>query len=71
MIPHKIYPNMTIFSNINASMPIDDFSLKGFGPSNLKATEGANFKDVLSGCCFKKKFNQINDEPEIDMKDNQ
>ena len=29
------------------------------------------FKDVLSGCCFKKKFNQINDEPEIDMKDNQ
>ena len=49
MIPNKIYPNINIFSNINASMPIDDFSLRGFGASNLKAAEGANFKDVLSG----------------------
>ena len=49
MIPNKIYPNINIFSNINASMPIDDFSLRGFGASNLKAADGANFKDVLSG----------------------
>lgn len=49
MIPNKIYPNMNIFSNINASMPIDEFSQKGFGLSNLKETDGASFKEVFSG----------------------
>ena len=50
MIENKIYPNMNIFTNkINSAMPIDEFSQKGFGVSNLHATEGASFKDVLSG----------------------
>ena len=30
-------------------MPIDEFSQKGFGLSNIHSTEGASFKDVLSG----------------------
>lgn len=49
MIENKIYPNMNIFSNMNSAMPIDEFSQKGFGLSNVKQTEGADFKTVLSG----------------------
>ena len=50
MLENKIYPNMNIFSNkINAAMPIDEFSQKGFGMSALKETNGADFKTVLSG----------------------
>lgn len=49
MIENRIVPNMNIFSNINASMPIDEFSQKGFGMSNIKENGGADFKTVLSG----------------------
>lgn len=49
MMDNKIYPSMNIFSKMNASMPIDDFSQKGFGISNLKQSNGADFKTVLSG----------------------
>ena len=49
MIENRLVPNINIFSGVSSSMPIDEFSQKGFGMSNLKATEGASFKDVLSG----------------------
>ena len=49
MIENRIVPNMNIFSNINASMPIDEFSQKGFGISKIKENGGADFKTVLSG----------------------
>ncbi len=49
MIENRIYPNMNIFSKMNAAMPIDEFSQKGFGVSALKETEGTSFKNVLSG----------------------
>lgn len=49
MIENKIYPNMNIFSKMNSAMPIDEFSQKGFGLSNVKQSEGADFKTVLSG----------------------
>ena len=49
MIENRIVPNMNIFSNINASMPIDEFSQKGFGMSAIKENGGADFKTVLSG----------------------
>jgi flagellar hook-basal body complex protein FliE len=49
MIENKIVPNMNIFSNINQTSRIDDFSMKGFGTSALKESNGADFKTVLSG----------------------
>jgi flagellar hook-basal body complex protein FliE len=49
MIENKIVPNMNIFSNIHNSMPIDDFSKKGFGVSKLQENNQTSFKDVLSG----------------------
>lgn len=49
MIENKIVPNMNIFSNINQVSRIDDFSMKGFGTSALKESNGADFKTVLSG----------------------
>ena len=49
MIENRLVPNINIFSGVSSSMPIDEFSQKGYGLSNLKATEGASFKDVLSG----------------------
>ena len=49
MIENKIVPNMNIFSNINQVGRIDDFSMKGFGTSALKESNGADFKTVLSG----------------------
>ncbi len=49
MIENRLVPNINIFSDISSSMPIDEFSQKGFGLSNLNETEGASFKDVLSG----------------------
>lgn len=49
MIENRLVPNINIFSGVSSSMPIDEFSQKGFGMSNLHATEGASFKDVLSG----------------------
>ena len=49
MIDNKIVPNVNIFSNINSTMQIDDFSLKGFGASSLNDVQGADFKTVLSG----------------------
>ena len=49
MIENRIVPNMNIFSNINASMPIDEFYQKGFGMSSIKENGGADFKTVLSG----------------------
>ena len=48
MIENRIVPNVNIFSNINQSLPIDDFSKQGFGVSKLDDS-GKNFKEVLSG----------------------
>lgn len=49
MIENRLVPNVNIFSNISSSMPIDEFSQKGFGASNLKESDGVSFKNVLSG----------------------
>lgn len=49
MIENRIVPNVNIFSDISSSMPIDEFSQKGFGMSNMKETDGVSFKNVLSG----------------------
>ncbi len=49
MIENRLVPNINIFSDISSSMPIDEFSQKGFGLSNLSKTEGTSFKNVLSG----------------------
>ena len=49
MIENRLVPNINIFSNAASSMPIDEFSQKGFGASNLKETDGVSFKNVLSG----------------------
>lgn len=46
MIDNKLVPNINIFSNSISSMPIDEFSQKGFGASKTGATD---FKTVLSG----------------------
>ncbi len=46
MIENRLVPNINIFSNSLSSMPIDEFSQKGFGVSN---TQGSDFKTVLSG----------------------
>ncbi len=46
MIENRVIPNINIFSNLQASMPTDEFSQKGFGTSNI---DGASFKNVLSG----------------------
>ena len=49
MIENRITPNINIFSDLSSRMPIDEFSQKGFGVSNLERAEGASFKNVLSG----------------------
>ncbi len=49
MIENRLVPNVNIFSGVSSSMPIDEFSQKGFGISNINQTEGASFKNVLSG----------------------
>lgn len=49
MIENRLVPNVNIFSGVSSSMPIDEFSQKGFGVSNINQTEGGSFKDVLSG----------------------
>ena len=48
MIENKITPNINIFSDLSSKMPIDEFSQKGFGVSNLDSKE-VSFKNVLSG----------------------
>lgn len=45
----RLAPNINIFSDLSASMPIDEFSQKGYGISSLKETSGSDFKTVLSG----------------------
>ena len=49
MMENRIVPNINIFSNINSSMPIDEFSQKGFGVNSLNDGSGSDFKTVLSG----------------------
>ncbi len=49
MIENRLVPNINIFSNVSSSMPIDEFSQKGFGISNLNKQESVSFKNVLSG----------------------
>lgn len=49
MIENRLVPNVNIFSGVSSSMPIDEFSQKGFGVSNINQTEGASFKNILSG----------------------
>lgn len=46
MIENRIVPNINIFSDLS-SMPIDEFSQKGFGISSPAA--GKDFKSILSG----------------------
>ncbi|MBQ9245627.1 flagellar hook-basal body complex protein FliE [bacterium] len=48
MIENRITPNINIFSDLSSKMPIDEFSQKGFGVSNLDTKE-VSFKNVLSG----------------------
>ena len=48
MIENRITPNINIFSDLSSRMPIDEFSQKGFGVSNLDSKE-TSFKNVLSG----------------------
>lgn len=48
MIENRITPNINIFSDLSSKMPIDEFSQKGFGVSNLDSKE-TSFKNVLSG----------------------
>ncbi len=49
MIENRLVPNINIFSDLSKSMPIDEFSQKGFGVSSLKESQGSDFKTVLSG----------------------
>lgn len=46
MIDNRLVPNINIFSNSISSMPLDEFSQKGFGVSNVG---NSDFKTVLSG----------------------
>lgn len=41
-----LVPNINMFPKLQASVPVDEFSQKGFGSSNV---QGASFKDVLTG----------------------
>ncbi len=49
MLENRLVPNINIFSNLSSSMPIDEFSQKGFGISSMKESNGSDFKTVLSG----------------------
>ena len=49
MIENKITPNINIFSDLSSKMPIDEFSQKGFGISNIDSKAETSFKNVLSG----------------------
>lgn len=49
MIENRITPNINIFSDFSSKMPIDEFSQKGFGISNIDTKGETSFKDVLSG----------------------
>ncbi len=62
MIENRLVPNVNIFSNINSSMQIDDFSQKGFGVSSLNDSQGSDFKTVLSGLVSK--INNEIDKPD-------
>lgn len=53
MLENRLVPNINIFSNKISSMPIDEFSMKGFGSSTIKEASGADFKSVLSGLVTK------------------
>ena len=48
MIENRIVPNINIFSDRLSSMPIDEFSQKGFGISSLNDST-SDFKTILSG----------------------
>ena len=61
MIDNKIYPSMNIFSRMNASMPIDEFSQKGFGISSLKESQGIGFKFKSWGRKARSIVNSTND----------
>lgn len=49
MIENRLVPNINIFSDLSSSMPIDEFSQKGFGISSLKESNGSDFKTILTG----------------------
>ncbi len=49
MLESKLVPNINIFSDLSRSMPIDEFSQKGFGVSSLSESPDSDFKTVLSG----------------------
>ena len=51
MIENRVIPNINIFSDSLRSMPVDEFSQKGFGASALKET--SDCKTVLSGLVSK------------------
>ncbi len=53
MLENRLVPNINIFSDSLRSMPIDEFSQKGFGASSLKESTSADFKTVLSGLVSK------------------
>ena len=53
MIENRLVPNVNIFSNSLSSMPIDEFSQKGFGASTIKGIDNTDFKTVLSGMVSK------------------
>ncbi len=49
MIENRLVPNIDILSDFSRTMPIDEFSQKGFGVSSMKDAPGNDFKTVLSG----------------------
>ncbi len=49
MIENRLVPNINIYSDLSRSMPVDEFSQKGFGVSSLKESNSSDFKTVLSG----------------------
>lgn len=49
MIENRLVPNVNIFSGVSSSMPVDEFSTKGFGMNAVNQSEGVSFKNVLSG----------------------
>lgn len=47
MIQNRIVPNINIFSDLSSSMPISEFSQKGFGAAGVSGD--GDFKTILSG----------------------
>ncbi len=62
MIENRLVPNVNIFSDMLSSMPIDEFSQKGFGSANIKESDNVSFKNVLSGMVSK--LNNEIDKPD-------